>query len=286
MKRLPIVLAALLAASLAAAAPRADVDEVVEAERAFAAAASADGANAAFLRWSAPDALLFQPGPVNAKAALEANPIPPVPLKWWPAYAGIAASGDLGFTTGPYVAGSGDRLGHGWYFTVWKRQPDGSWLWVLDHGPRTREAAPEGTGDRVDALPSGRRGPPHKALDEVRAAEARLAAELAVDARSALPRFLAPDGRVMRVGPQPAVGAAAWTPLLAAGPDRIEAAPLGGSASAGGDLAFTYGTARWRRGESEVEGHYVRIWQRRREGWTLIVDNMIPVPPPPPPPGG
>ena len=235
MKRLPLVLAALLAASLAAAAPRAGVDEVVAAERAFAAAARTDGVNAAFLRWSAPDALLFQPGPVNAKAALQANPIPALPLEWWPAYAGIAASGDLGFTTGPYVAGSGDRQGHGWYFTIWRRQADGSWLWILDHGPRTREAAPEGTGDTVDSLLAGRRGPPHKALDEVKSAEARLAAGLAVDARSALPRFLAADGRVMRVGPQPALGAAAWTPLLEAGPDRIETAPLGGAASAGGD---------------------------------------------------
>jgi ketosteroid isomerase-like protein len=97
-----------------------------------------------------------------------------------------------------------------------------------------------------------------------------------------LPRFLAADGRLMRVGPQPAVGAAAWAPLLAAGPERIDTAPLGGSASAAGDLAFTYGTARWRKGETGVEGHYVRIWQRRREGWKLIVDNMIAIPPPPP----
>ena len=106
--------------------------------------------------------------------------------------------------------------------------------------------------------------------------------QLAVDARSAFPRFLAADGRIMRVGPQPAVGAPAWTALLAAGPDRIETAPLGGSTSGGGDLAFTYGTARWLRGQSQVEGHYVRIWQRRSEGWVLIVDNMIAVPPPPP----
>lgn len=287
MKRLHILLAALLAASPAGAAPRADVDEVVAAERAFAAAARTDGANAAFLQYSAPDGLVFQPGPRLAKEALEANPLPPVPLDWWPAYAGIAASGDLGFTTGPYVFGTGDRKGHGWYFTIWRRQPDGSWRWVIDHGPPTREAAPEGTGARVAALPTGRRSPPGKAFDDVKSAEARLAAALASDARSALPRFLAADGRIMRVGPQPAVGTAAWAPLLAAGPERIETAPLGGGASAAGDLAFTYGNARWRKGEAEIDGHYVRIWQRRKEGWKLIVDNMIANPPPPPPsPGG
>ncbi|MGZ8354694.1 MAG: YybH family protein [Allosphingosinicella sp.] len=282
MKRLPLVLAVLLAASLASAAPRADVKEVIAAERAFASAARTDGVNAAFLRYSAPDALVFQPGPRLAKAALEANPIPAVPLEWWPAYAGIAVSGDLGFTTGPFVVGTGERQGHGWYFTIWRRQPDGSWRWIIDHGPRVREAAPPGTGAQIAALPAGRRSPGASAFEGVKSAEAQLAAALAADARAALPRFLAADGRLMRVGPQPAGGAAAWSALLATGPERIETAPLGGGASAAGDLAFTYGIARWRKGEAEVEGHYVRIWQRRREGWKLIVDNIVAVPPPPP----
>ena len=283
MKRLPLILAALLAASLAEAARPAGVGEVVEAERAFARAAETDGVNAAFLRYSAPDGLVFQPGPTLARQALAANPIPPIPLKWWPVYAGIAASGDLGFTTGPYVAGSGERKGHGWYFTIWRRQADGSWRWVLDHGPPTREAAPYGPDSAVIALPAGRpSGGKNPALGSLRAAEAHLAAALAADARAALPRFLAADGRLMRVGPQPAAGAAAWVPILAAGPERIETAPLGGEASAAGDLAYTYGTARWQKDGAAVSGHYVRIWQRRPEGWRLIVDNMIESRPPKP----
>jgi ketosteroid isomerase-like protein len=281
MKLLPLALAVLLAASLAQAARPPRASAVVDAERAFAAAAQADGVNAAFLHYSAPDALVFRPGPTNVKAALAANPIPPIKLRWWPVYAGIAASDDLGFTTGPYVAGEGERQGHGWYFTVWRRQTDGSWRWVLDHGPPTREAAPDDGNSQVVALPKGRPSAKGSAFVTVRAAEARLAAALAVDARAALPRFLAADGRLMRVGPQPAVGAAAWAPLLAAGPDRIEAEPLGGAASAAGDLAYTYGTARWRKDGAEAEGHYVRIWQRRRPGWKLIVDNLIAVPPRP-----
>jgi ketosteroid isomerase-like protein len=286
MKRLPLVLSALLAASLAVAAPRADVGEVVAAERAFARAARTDGVNAAFLRYSAPDAILFKPQPTLAKAALEASPIPAVALEWRPAFAGIAASGDLGFTTGPFVVGSGERRGHGWYLTVWRRQPDGSWRWIVDHGPRTREAAPRGTGEQVAALPAGRRSPAAGAYAGVKSAEARLATALAADARSALPRFLAADGRLMRAGPQPAVGAAAWGPILAVDPERMDTVPLGGAASAAGDLAYTYGAARWRKDEAVVEGHYVRIWQRRREGWRLIVDNLVSVPSPARPPSG
>ena len=125
-------------------------------------------------------------------------------------------------------------------------------------------------------------------MGSLRAAEAHLAAALAMDARAALPRFLAADGRLMRAGPQPAVGSAAWRPVLAAGPERIETAPLGGEVSAAGDLAYTYGTARWQKEGADIAGHYVRIWQRRADGWRLIVDNMIPSrpPPPAPPPAG
>jgi ketosteroid isomerase-like protein len=285
MHRFTLVLPALLA-SFAEAAPAANVGEVVDAERVFARAAGSDGATAAFLRYSAPDALLFQPGPTPARAALAAKPLPPVPLIWWPVYAGIAESGDLGFTTGPFAAGSGARKGHGWYFTIWRRQADGSWRWVLDHGPPTREAAPFPADAEVATLPPGRPSSRSKALGSLRAAEAHLAAALALDARAALPRFLAADGRLMRVGPQPAVGAAAWAPVLAAGPDRIETAPLGGEASEAGDLAYTFGTARWARDGAPVDGHYLRIWQRRDDGWKLIVDNMIASPPPPPAPSG
>jgi len=282
MKFLPLALLAALAAPAPAAPKAAQVSDVVAAERAFARMARTDGVNAAFLHYSAPEGLVFQPGPTSAKAALAAHPIPAVPLSWWPVYAGIAASGDLGFTTGPYVAGEGERKGHGWYFTIWRHQADGSWRWLLDHGPPTREAAPYGADSPVVALPAGRRSAKGKALADVKTAEAALAAALAADARAALPRFLAPDGRLMRMGPQPAVGAAAWAPILAAGPETIETAPLGGEASAAGDLAYTYGTARWQRNGARVDGHYVRIWQRRAEGWKLIVDNMIPSPPPPP----
>ena len=281
MKLLPFVMA-LIAATLPAAAKPTRISEVVEAERSFAAAAQTEGANAAFLLYSAPDGLVFQPGPKSVKAALAANPIPPVPLDWWPVYAGIAASGDLGFTTGPYVAGIGERVGHGWYFTIWRRQPDGRWQWVLDHGPPTREAAPYRRDAKVAVLQPGRPSDRSKAIGSLRAAEAHLAAAADDDARGAFPRFLATDGRLMRVGPQPAVGTAAWAAVLAAGPERIETASLGGHVSAAGDLAYTYGTARWQKDGVPVSGHYVRIWQRRADGWKLIVDNLIASPPPPP----
>ena len=60
-------------------------------------------------------------------------------LVWSPVYADVAESGDLGYTWGRYVMTYPDSDGelakiNGYYFTIWKRQSDGTWKFVLDGG--------------------------------------------------------------------------------------------------------------------------------------------------------
>ncbi|MEK7264473.1 MAG: hypothetical protein AAB227_00090, partial [Pseudomonadota bacterium] len=126
--------AALLSASCSTAPAR--PDDIVAAERAFAADGYQRGVKLSFLAFSAPDAVIFAPAPVNAHVSLTASPDqnlsePRAHLVWWPLYAGISNSGDLGFTTGPYAIDE-NRRGH--YFTIWKKQDGGEWKWVLDAG--------------------------------------------------------------------------------------------------------------------------------------------------------
>jgi ketosteroid isomerase-like protein len=64
---------------------------------------------------------------------------PGMSLTWTPAGAGMAASGDLGYTYGEYTLKSKDKDGHpvvryGKYMTVWKKQKDGSWKVAADMG--------------------------------------------------------------------------------------------------------------------------------------------------------
>jgi ketosteroid isomerase-like protein len=285
-----IVLAALIAAASPLGAAPANVGEVVAAERAFAAMAKARGINAAFRHFSADDAIAFQPDPVPARPGLD-GPDGPGTLDWWPIHAGISVSGDLGFTTGPFRFEAGDHHTHGYYFTIWRRQRDGQWRWVLDHGPPMSEAPPYGPNTPVTALAAAPPPPPGttqgSAWAELLTAEAALARGLAADAPAAYSAFLADQARVMRVGPQPAVGREAFDALLKSGPARIAARHLGGGVSRAGDLAYSYGRAGWERNGSEVKAYYVRIWQRRgAAGWKLVMDEIIPVPPPRPAPAG
>jgi len=60
-----------------------------------------------------------------------------VRLRWVPVKADV--SGDLGYTFGKWEmwVGGKDTLMYGSYVTIWKRQENGSWKYVLDGGNST-----------------------------------------------------------------------------------------------------------------------------------------------------
>ncbi len=282
MKRCSLGLAALLLASAAASGPAtaAEIDPapVVAAERAFAADGLALGIQPSFLKHSAPDGIVFAPEPVLAHA-LYGQPRPKGPaLVWWPLWAGIARSGDLGFTTGPYTF---DDEARGYYFTVWAKQPDGTWKWVFDGGPPsdTTGAAPKDSPVAYARLSSRQAGSPAKAMAEVSAAEAALHAAAKSDVKAAFLGALAEDGRIVGSRAKPPASREELEAELGRRATSITYAPLGGSASSAGDLAWTYGVARWAGPEGERRGHYVRIWRNDAAGWRLLFDELLPGPP-------
>lgn len=275
---------------------------VVAAERAFAADAPSLGVAGSFNKWSVPEAIVIAGG--RAQRIGEVYPDRPRPadeplLEWWPNFAGIARSGDLGFTTGG-VAVNGERTGH--YFTIWKRQPDGSWKWVYDGGSGASAADVPGPESEPDILPPGpellrvvrpgddtSRYPPASgsAMNAVREQEAALAAAAATDQKAAHLARMADNGRLYVAPLAPAIGRAAFEEALSGWPATFRFGPTeGGGASDYGDLVWTYGPAAWTRDGQPRSGHYVRLWQRQEGGWKIVLAQLIPAPPPPPPAGG
>jgi hypothetical protein len=146
----------ILAALLAAAAP----SGAVEAERAFAAAAQTDGQWTAFRTYAAEDGVMFVPEQVNAQAWLKDRPDPPQSVMWWPAEAWISCDGTTAVTTGPWLRNGGKLAGY--FTTVWRRQTDGRWKWLLDHGdalerPRRGSDTPSVRRASCRGLPATRR---------------------------------------------------------------------------------------------------------------------------------
>lgn len=279
--------ALLVAAPVAAQTP--DASPVVAAERAFAGDRAPLGITGSFTKWSMPDAVVIGGGKV--RTVREAYP-PETPrpadepaLDWWPSFAGIARSGDLGFTTGP-MALNGQRTGH--YFTIWRRQPDGSWKWIYDGGSNASAAEAPGADSEPTLLAVSDTGSvsPQAAAAELAAAEARLARGSAADQKAAHLEVMADDGRLYVMQRPPAIGREAFADALAAWPETFQFSPSQSvTVSDAGDMAWTYGEAAWSRNGQPRAGHYVRLWQKRTGGWKLVLAQLIPAPPPAPPAG-
>ncbi|NJC40680.1 ketosteroid isomerase-like protein [Brevundimonas alba] len=306
MRHLAVFALPLILFAAPASAQTPDAAPVVAAERAFAADGRLLGIGGSFNKWSTPDAIVIGGG--TAGRVSDAYP-PGAPrpadeplLEWWPNFAGIARSGDMGFTTGG-VALNGQRTGH--YFTIWQRQPDGSWKWVYDGGSGASAADVPGPDTEPVILPPGPellevayadgstnpRPRSERAMNEVREQEALLAAAAASDQKAAHLALLADNGRLYVAPRPPAIGREAFAEALSGWPSTFRFGPTdGGGASRYGDLVWTYGPAAWARDGQPRTGHYVRLWQRQEGGWKIVLAQLIPAPPPapapPPPPAG
>src|SRR5688572_20580498 len=118
--------------------------EVFDAERAFVRLAAEKGFRDSFHAYFAEDGIAFNPHPFRVRGAVGGQAAAPAPMgaDWAPVYGDVAAAGDLGWNTGPlvYAGRDGQPERHGMFFSVWKRQSDGSFKVVLDIGSDTPSA--------------------------------------------------------------------------------------------------------------------------------------------------
>jgi len=304
MKKLLLVLCVICAP--AAFAQKVDVAaelrSVVQAERAFARAAAAQGMRASFLAFIADDGLLFRPGPVSGRKWWMEQPERAGLLSWEPVYADISRAGDLGYTTGPWEfrrGGPADKpAGHGYYMTIWGKQPDGTWKFLLDIG--TSNPAPTGLPPSLSFSSDFRKNTDKdnlsvntaKVRDDLLKLERDFASAAARDTAAAFDAQAADDIRLMRDGHFPFLGREAMRKALAAAPGTLTWEPAQAAASRSGELGYTYGTYELRRAGAAAaseRGHYVRIWKKKPDGrkrsdgtWKVVLDLLNPLPPPPP----
>jgi ketosteroid isomerase-like protein len=274
-----VVLVALGPGVVAQAPPPAAVQNaaaVIAVEREFATDGATRGWAASFRRYHAPEAIVLQPDPIEAAITLaKVDGDGPNTLLWRPAYAGIARSGDFGFTTGPVqIRGQDGVRSH--YFTIWRKQPDGGWKWIFDAGCEVSDLSPLPADADVPMLPiaSSAAGSAKAAIDAVTAVEDALA----IDARGPVGRLLdslPADARVNRVGQRPAIGQQAAVELMRKD-GAVAFKSLMRESSSSGDLVFSMGEVHDRLEGKERLRYYARVWQLRPEGWRLVFDELIP----------
>ena len=134
---------------------------VIAAELAFAQLAQAKGQWTAFRETSTEAATMFDPQPVNAHTFLKGKANPPSTVKWQPQQVWMSCDGIIGITRGAWQGAA-----HvGYFTTVWQRQSDGAYKWILDQGDTLREASPEPEMIAASVADCPKRGgpqPPHQ----------------------------------------------------------------------------------------------------------------------------
>lgn len=157
---LPLALLALAAPASALAQPHGapgtitpagNPSALIAAESAFARLAREKGQWTAFAETAAETAEMFVPHRVLAKAWLKGRDNPPKPVQWQPGAVWISCDGSAGVTFGAF-GGNGE----GWFSTVWERQKNGAYKWVLDQGGTLGTPLPDSdfiTGKVADCPP-------------------------------------------------------------------------------------------------------------------------------------
>lgn len=257
---------------------------MVEAEYAFAEKARAS-VRGAFLDNLAEDSWVLQPRPESGRAVYTAAKDSTAQLQWYPALAGIAASGDMGFSTGPwvYTAANGTQAtGH--FLTVWRRDAECRWSVVLDGGIENAASAndepklaPDQVSYTASAPPPARLiaddAPGHAVSDFQDGAEkAGFAAALRTYARIGDFRFYTDDR-------PPMDGVPAASDYLASHPLTGAFRQVARGKSADSTLLYTVGELADSHGQSTHS--YVQIWQYdpRVANWGLRILLIDAIPP-------
>ena len=263
------------------------LQEMVTTEQAFSKRAEVKDAHDAFLAFIADDGLLFRPGAVNGKKWMLEHPATAPPagkkplLAWQPSFAGMAASGDMGFTTGPWEARADIKddkpQGYGHFVTVWKKQADGSWKFVVDLGI----SHPESGGPQTLWQPARtNKKTSFKPVDIATATKALLDSDRQysdASKQNLAKAFLAhasPAVRLYRNGNLPYIGIKAASEVLNKTTGRFTWQAINGDVSRAGDLGYTHGIYEVTDDTNKVTQHgsYVRIWKKEGSAWRIVMD--------------
>lgn len=252
---------ALLALLLCAAGAGQSPADVANAELAFAKLASEQGVDAAFLAKLAEKSLVLRPEPVDARA-FYAKDAEKGFLAWRPTWVGLAASGDLAYSTGPWEYRStkdAPPIARGHFLSVWEKRADGIWKVAFDCGVSHPECAePETWTAFLPAAPAPTKD----------GAKTLSAADRALSKPGGLVGALAFGAVIYRTRALPMADRRTVTETLAREPAR-RFEPAGARTSTAQDLGYTWGTATAADG-GQVS--YLHIWVRPSGTWRLLYD--------------
>jgi ketosteroid isomerase-like protein len=256
-----------------------DAQSLAAAENAFAAHSVREDMRAAFLAAFADDGVFVRDGWTNSNDYLKTRPAPPIVLDWHAQHTEVAASGELGLSTGPWKITSKEKPAtpptFGQYVSVWRREAGGPWKVAVDLGIGHPESA---LWDQpLDTTPPARGGA--SSSRGIEAAELDFISDAhATSLPQAYAKHAAERMRFYRNGVPPAVGRSAALaspamadPKLAWIVDRTEI-------SSARDFGYARGSYAAASAPAKPLGYFLRVWRFERGEWRIVMDVTNPAP--------
>ncbi|WP_303310132.1 hypothetical protein [Hymenobacter sp. BT730] len=258
---------------------RNDFEALVEAERTFAAYGQEHSVQNAFSKYLSNAFMLHQGQFMRGRDIYAQAPDQPGRLVWRPVFADIAASGDLGLTTGPWdfrpntLADAPTRFGD--FATIWRKTSTGSWEAVYDGGishaapakPVTEQLRPARYALKQESAPAD--------TASRRAELAQAEADFAIRARKCMRQAYQPilgpteNLRLLREGEKPLLTTAAWA-LTKTSTQPLNLQPVKTEVSAAGDWGYSIGYV----GQLPERGQFLHVWRRIDGQWKLTMEVL------------
>lgn len=242
-----------------------NITALIHAERSFASYTLSNGIKKGFLQFLDSTGVVFQGlDAVNGMHFHRNAQGSTAVLNWAPEYAVISASGDFGFTTGPYYLRRSDKDSisvRGQYSSVWHINQQGEWKVLADMG--TVYSPIRKMPDHVAELDLKKIHTQTFTLEAIKKADQQLNEQLKEKGNKAYGPYLTAQSWFNINNHTPVMGARDIGDLLR----TISSSPVFQFVHAGmsssNDLGFTYGKS--------AASPYLRIWTRQAAGWVLLL---------------
>ena len=244
-----------------------EVGTVVSAEENFNKLVERKGIKDGFLAVADPEGIVFKPNAVKINDFYNGIDKQPGKLSWQPKFARISANGDLGFTAGPYVYQNGktdDDKVYGDYVSIWRLDAEGKFKLLVDLGIQHPEPEQNVVTDFKEPDPAKQKAPskdPFAGKNILTATDKTFNHSLSLSALAAYKEFLSPEARYYFPGFEPMTGTDKILKFLDNEGISISAETVNVGRSTSNDLAYTYGTARIKKGNIVNNYNYVRVWE-------------------------
>ena len=278
MKSTFLVISFCIAASHAhvQAQRSAALQSLIDAELAFAQTSKTKNTRDAFLQYLSDETVMFEDAKITVgKKTWQGRKPDSSLLIWEPVFADISASGDFGYTTGPfeYYASrkNGEKGFYGSYITMWKKDSASQWKMALDIGV-SPQPKPASKTLNTPAISSNVKSKARKDLKQEVMKQEMLFLK---NTKKELSFFLANESRFLRPGREPVTDRAEIEKIITKERGEAHYTPVDVSVSSAGDMAYVYGKLVLVIQDKQKEGFYLRIYKNTdQKDWKIVLDAI------------